>query len=320
MCVAGRSTACSASETPSINWATQRRDAWIVTSDRTVVVDQKNSPVHLTKNLNVGLSENGSGTLIISSGGDLTVRQSLTVGDASSGNMEINGGMLKAWGSLTVGYGNLGTGSFQMQSGRVDINRDFTVGENNGAGSVIVEKGLISAQNLTVGFHGKGMMILNGGLVNISENATVGKLSGDGKLMLSGGTLNTPALQMGHKDSNGTVKVENGGRFNVSGPLVIGDNCKTTGFGNLTVTTGMVSAESVHLSRGKVTLNTGGWLSTHSITTNQPIDELLFNGGAVQAKSNHSDFFSGFSGNRLSSHRREELLILMDFPSSFLQK
>ena len=273
-----------------------------ITSGKTVVLDAQNSSVILNGDLNVGLSEDGSGTLIISDG-HLAVGKSVTVGDTSvSGSMEINRGRLKVGTSLIVGNGILGKGNFKMRNGIADINGDFTVGTNDGTGSVAVENGLINTKNMSVGSDGKGIVTLNGGVVNIREKVAVGDFNGEGELTLISGTVNTDAMQIGDNDSKGSVKVEDGGTLNIAGPLVIGGNFKATGVGELMIT-GTASAGSVHLSptgtaeRGSIILNDGS-LSTNTVIAHQSNDELIFKGGTLQAKSNNDNFISGFSSKR----------------------
>ena len=211
----------------------------------------------VAKSGGLGVFAGNSGTLQVSSGGNLTLTDDLSIGDAGTGNLTISGtgtvtnldgligksgggvgtvtisgGLWTNTGELRVG--NSGTGNLNINGGTITNNIQASLGTTaNGVGTVVVAGGTWQSSNqILVGFFGKGRLTINSGSVTstsfMSISANTASTS-DGAVVVNGGLLSVTSLLVGGS---------NAGRLDITGGQVTTTTTSSIGYlagGNGTV-------------------------------------------------------------------------------------
>ncbi|HVM60467.1 MAG TPA: glycosyl hydrolase family 28 protein [Verrucomicrobiae bacterium] len=245
----------------------------------------------LANQILLGSSVGGQGQLTVQRGGlvDLIGNNAILVGNdlvVDGGSVSIQNGQIRCGythpGAMTmsadnassascklldVGYDSQGT--LTVQSGQLTVSSTLDIGFQAGStGSVWINGGQVTASgnNTTVGDQGAGQLNFSGGTMQASTIVvgTSGAPGGIGTLTLAGGTLSVSAdLIVG----TGTVWVCGGQLLAPSGSLVIGSN----GVGQLTISNGLVQANSLVLTNGtqsQIALVGGALSSGGTVVTN----------------------------------------------------
>ena len=189
-------------------------------------------------NLTLGNTATGSGTLIITNGGALTVGGStgLLVGNAGTGAVSITNGILNGSAAMTFGATG-GTGTLNATNATITTN-SFVVGAG-GTGTVTFNSGTLATTgggpSMTIGQAGTGTMIVTGGTVGSTNGFTTNLgTGGTGFLGVSGGTVNSSNFNIGTTGTGvGALSIGPGGVLNANA-LVIGNG----GVANVTLTGG----------------------------------------------------------------------------------
>jgi len=188
------------------------------------------------------VGNNGSGTLTIQNGGQLsnTTQGYIAVGAASNSTATVNG-TGSSWTSgsfLSVGYG--GTGTLNIQNGGTISSTQGLVGHTVGSIGTATVNGTGSSWanttgNLTIGNSGTGTLNVQNGGSTTGINAVVGNGNGAVGAATIDGTgsswTNSSNFYVGNSGT-GTLNVQNGGRVsNITGYIGNG----VSGIGTATV-------------------------------------------------------------------------------------
>ena len=228
--------------------------------------NNKDKLVDINGDLTVnGALDNQAGKIEIAGNGD-PLTPSLSAGSLSNagdihvqaGNTSITNGLTNTAGSITVTNGDLSAGSIDIEAGKLTVGGDIAV-----SGNSIINKGEISGADIT----GTSAHLQNTGkltatnvhvnqftnntdkLVDINGDLTVnGDLDNQaGKIEIAGnGDATTPSLSAGSLSNAGDIEVQ-AGNASITNDLT---NTK----GSITVTQGSLSAGSVDIQAGKLTV------------------------------------------------------------------
>ncbi|WP_187326937.1 autotransporter domain-containing protein [Martelella lutilitoris] len=190
----------------------------------------------------LGASAGGNGTLTLGAGGQVQMDNSIIVGDAGTGRIDMSAGATGQTASIILGNADDSTGTVTLSGSGTSL-RTYGTGANG----------------LSVGNSGTGSLSVSDGAFIESDQAIVGRNAGGaGSVTLSGaGTQwnGYGATTIG-SSGKGTVLVQSGAHA-ISGSLSIGENTSSTG--NEATVTGSGSLWNVYndISLGG-NVNTGG--------------------------------------------------------------
>ena len=239
--------------------------------------------------LNIGADPNDgnnvqTGTLTISNeglvertvnGGEINVGRN--VGSTGTLTIETGGRLVSAGGTAFVGVnGGSGTMTISDEGSEFRHTGDFYVGLNPGSiGSVEHNAGLVAVNNLRVGTNaGNGTYSIFDGIVTVPGDLTIGwQGAAVGSMNISGGsvTVNTDTYVGVDATATGTLTIDGG--ILTTGHVIVARDAGNTG--------------TVQLDAGT--------LATNFITNAAGTAQVNFNGATVQARSNRTNFFEGFT-------------------------
>ena len=180
--------------------------------------------------LSLTIGDDGTGTLDVSDGADLSVLGEMKVGDGSTGHGEAT--ITDTTASLDIGtgltVGGDGTGTMLINGADVSVSSgDITVGDGKtGNGILTINAATLDFDGeLKIGESGSGTVIaqlgatLTPGTITIGDNAgAVGELDVDG----SGTSVTSDDLTVG-SSGQGTLKITNGAMLTTNGDPAVGD-------------------------------------------------------------------------------------------------
>ena len=278
--------------------------------------------------LQIGTTSGGSGTINVSGGSLSGVTGALGETSDASGVATVTSG---TWTSSFLTVGSSGTGSLLVNGGRVN-NLSYVIGNSAGSsGSATVTSGTWTSGSSVVGNSGTGSLLVNGGLVTATTNAYVGNAvgssgsatvtsgtwtsrfsvignSGTGSLLVNGGLMTSSLGVIANSaGSSGTATVSSG-TWTDSRDLRVG----ASGSGSLAVSGGLVSVSGTVFTGtgstgdGTITLSGSsgnrGTLSASRILEGSGTSTINLNGGILQARTNESDFLSGYEAGDVTIH------------------
>ena len=275
-----------------------------------------NAGGHATNNSSfLGYHANDFGTVTVESGGRWTNSGGLRVGLYGRGKLNVTGGSVTSGGNCDIGYlgtgtvtvesggtwdmsdgtlpdwgviangmlyvGNFGTGTLNVNGGRV-TNPDGYLGySDSSVGTVTVTSGTwANSGDLTVSYQGRGTLNVNGGRVT-NTNGYIGRSAdGHGTATVRSGTwANSGDLTVGHY-SRGTLNVTGGSVTNTNGYL----GNRTATFGN-------------DAGHGTATVSSGTWANSGDLTVGyEGTGTLNVTGGNVTNTSGYIGFIADSSG------------------------
>ncbi|PRX09876.1 UNVERIFIED_ORG: T5SS/PEP-CTERM-associated repeat protein [Martelella mediterranea] len=157
----------------------------------------------------IGETASGNGLLTLNSGGKIQMDNSIIVGDAGTGQLDMADGATGQTASLILGNAAGSTGLMRLTGAGTEM-RTYGTGENG----------------LSIGNSGSGRLELTSGARIVSDQAILGRNSGgEGVVLLSGaGTeWNGYGATTIGSSGTGTVIAQNGAHV-ISGSLTIGEN------------------------------------------------------------------------------------------------
>jgi hypothetical protein len=197
-----------------------------------------------------------SGTgILIQSGGTHTVTGTLTVAaeSGSRGTYDLSGGSLSTGNEVIGALGIDGT--FTQSSGTNTVNETLYLGayHSGSRGTYILSgSGNLAAADEVIGYYGTGFFTQSGGTNTVTDTLTLAAYGGGGTYNLEGGTL-----------SAGTIQVNPGGAFNVTG---VGPTLTTAVTGNV-VNAGTVKTTNANVTWVGTFINNGVYTSDPSTQT-----------------------------------------------------
>jgi hypothetical protein len=206
-----------------------------------------------------------SGTLQVDSGPSFQTRNIAQAG----------GDLLRPVGSLTIG--DTTPGQYQLNGGSFAVQNLYFGTSNDG--TMLVNGGGGSAELAAFGFGGNGTLAMSGGSININKLGLGESASAAvGELAMSGGTLTVPGLFVVADVGNATV-AQSGGVITAAGGEVIGNigNATFNQTGGTNVVTGSLQF-SLGSGTGRYILN-GGTLLVGSIAG--PANAIDFQRGSL---------------------------------------
>ena len=222
---------------------------------------------------NVYVGYSGTGTILHSSGGTLTVGSRLYLGFNVGGN----GTYDLSVGSLNTAYANVGQngmGTFNQTGGSVTISSDgaLSVGTNSGSNGTYTLSGAgstLSAGAALVGGTGTGTFNQSGGTFTTGGLLVVGSsATGNGTYMLSGTGILKPAQALIGDDGVGKF-IQTGGTFapTASDGLIVGGEPGSNGTYTLSGTGSTLSTQAAYVGgQGTGTFNqSGGTFTTKGL-------------------------------------------------------
>jgi autotransporter-associated beta strand protein/T5SS/PEP-CTERM-associated repeat protein len=206
--------------------------------------------------LNGGTINNGTNADGSNNGG-----MHINVGEAGSGTMNVNGGLMTSTGLFDIGgvdFAGGGSGVVNQTGGVINNSQgEFWVGENGGT----------------------GVYNLSNGLLTVGSWLAVGRTAGSsGTVNMTGGTINkigSGNIIVGSVGGNGTWNMDHGLVTNTTG-LILGENTNTGTF---------------FLNGGTVQANGIGSYGTGAT------GYLYFNGGVLQASASNASFLTTSATN-----------------------
>jgi len=205
-------------------------------SSGTATISGSGSKLNAGGNITVG--NNGAGTLTVSDGGEVGSDANVTIGNFVSGTATISGrgSKLTAGANLTVG--NLEDATLTvLAGGEAKAVNAVNIGLNNGSTSTVTISGtgskLTAGVATNVGAGGAGTLtVTNGGYADTGGTFIVGKDStGSGTVTISGAgskVKNGFATYFG-KNGQGTLTISDGGQFDGSEVVFIGQGAGSVG-------------------------------------------------------------------------------------------
>lgn len=259
--------------------------------------------------LEIGVN-NRTGTLVLNSGGSLTVENEIVLPSGGNAQIYIDGGTLSVGGNISATSFRLGNaagtfGSYALRAGQsISNSGDFYVG-NNGSGALVVSNGggAITANNFYAGARDSST-----GTVDFTEGSIVSRTTYLAGVGAGGATGTVATLNLGATGGNplfittnnfevgregtGTVNHYSGTNRIVLANLVIGQYDGSAGTyalhtGALEVVTGDIN---LNAGAGTFTIN-GGSASARAInqsSANGP-STLNLNGGTLTLTGNIDD-------------------------------
>jgi len=249
------------------------------------VVNNASLVINRSGSMTMANAMSGSGALTINGAGTVTLTGSNTYTGfttVKSGTLAVGGGgsITHSGGALTLGDVSGDKGALLLGGGNVTSSLGV-LGWNAGSrGTATVSSGRWTTNaELIVGYSGTGNLLVNGG--NVSSNgALVGYFAdGVGTATVSSGTwANSSIMYVGYNGS---------GNLAISGGLVNAGGSVFTGYG----TSGI----------GGITLSGSsgnrGILLANRVVRGDGSGSLNFNGGVLQARTNESNFLSGYDAD-----------------------
>lgn len=225
---------------------------------------------------NVGISNNGSGSLLTVSGGTVKSLSSFGIANRGNGNtVKITGGMVSSDSSAAIVNFN----SCEISGGTVSTDTGMAVA--NVSGNFVISNGATVNSSSGTTVYTTDNLTMTGGTVNsvsgvvLFSDAPVGKV-----VTVSGGTLSS---------TSGYCAVNNaGGAMTISGTAVLSTvsgavSLINQGVGTSTINGGTMMAAKAELynsSTGKIEINAGTYAL--AINTNAS-GKIVINGGSIKA-------------------------------------
>ncbi len=182
----------------------------------------------------IGNAYASSGTLLISNG-LFNVAGSMNVGNVSNATSrcEVDGGLLNLSGTVWLGSGTMGSGTFVQNNGIVSNNTTVIGSAYASSGTLIVSNGLfITASGLNVGnmSNATGRCEVDGGLLYVNGVITLGVASNSvGAFVMNGGTVSNTGFTVGNiLSTTGTVEIAGGEAYSAN-EFLIGHGVKFFG-------------------------------------------------------------------------------------------
>jgi len=220
--------------------------------------------------VDVALAPNGSATLTIQGGSQLSVSgANLVLGgpQTTTGTVVLND--TSSINASTEVIGDRGTGQFTQNGGTNTISGTLVLGNGGvtgNSGTYNLNGGQLSAVNEIVGYGGTGFFNQNGGTNTISGQLTLGSQAGSGSTggllsvdntyTLSDGNLSAANMVVGD-GGHGTFN-QNGGTNTISGQLILGNQGGGGGVYNLRGTAALEAGTEIFGSGGGSYNQTGG--------------------------------------------------------------
>ena len=211
--------------------------------------------------LHVGFS--GPGSLSVT-GGEVTNTTGVIGNTGGTGTVTVSGGAWTNGGPLYIGgyTGGVGTGTLEINSGRVSNSGVGSLGNAGGAGIAIIRGGTwANNASLLVGRSGTGTISITGGMVTTLTSSTIGTTAGGGgSVTVTGGTFSNAASL--------TVGVAGVGSLTISG---------SGGSGGVVVVGGTLSKGA----SGTISLEPGGTLQIGTGSSAGGLATDLVNNGSL---------------------------------------
>lgn len=272
-----------------------------------VTVDGGDSLLSAGGNIHVGYS--GSGTLDITTGGEVTAGAAATIGNASTGEGLVTVGGLGSLFSVTgeLSVGRYGEGTLEItNSGEVEVDDDVKIGIQSGSMGAITVDGdgsLLSVSNdLTVGVDGEGTLeVTAGGMVDASDDVFIGDSTGMGAVTVDGAnSLLSVAdfLGVGYAGT-GSLTISNGGSV-LAYSVTIAVDAGSTGTLNIGAASGDAATAAGTLNTASVAFGDGtGVLNFNHTETGYDFDVAISGLGTINhlaGITNLTTDSSGFTG------------------------
>ncbi|GEM_PF-3873674 len=240
--------------------------------------------------------QNGSSGQIVQDGGSLT-SVSTVVGVQGMGSYDHNAGSHQT-GSLALGFGGTGHGTYRYVDGSLDITnsllvgafgtgwfyqgtfgaqtgpslsltQDLILGQQTGSfGYFIMDSGSLNVPDLIVGQSGTGEFTQTGGQVTLTGGLDIEEQSGSsGTVTLNGGTFGTSSVDVG-----GLLHI-NGGALTSSGLVSVPNQAGA----QLRIQSGSLTTDSLNIGNATAGLSLLGG----SLTVNSDTDFGLFSGEII---------------------------------------
>ena len=238
-------------------------------STGTVTVTGANSKLTFDDDFAVG--QNGTGTLNILAGGEVSNKVGIIGGGTGEGTVTIDGPGSKWTSSSYVDVGAAGTGTLNISGGGKARSEDgFYIGMKDGSKGTVTVDGTNSvletessiSSSITVGYHGEGKLeIKNGGLATASGGINIGF----------------------DEDSIGELEITTGGKAKAKGNIHLGDLSSASASGTATVDgigSVLESENDIYISasgggKGKMVVRNGG-----KVVSGRYFDIGAFNGSS----------------------------------------
>ena len=201
--------------------------------------------------LDVGAGSGGNGTVSLDTGGvlDIGAGSNVTVGDAGTGSLDVNGGTLGiTTGNIVIANVAASTGDMSVEKTQITTSGNITVGQAGAATLSVNQGGGIAGITLAIGsgFNSNGSFALDGTGSTADVNILTDGASGTGSLQVTNKGLLT-ATGNATLASQGTA-VQQTASIGTKGSLVVAGVLDVAKAGNaiLTVdTNGLVQAPTV---------------------------------------------------------------------------
>ena len=259
----------------------------------------------LFSNRGIKIGVEGSGTLYVQNGGNVTSNSSMYLGAESSGTgmVTVNNAYLESGGDLHIGYN--GTGSLAVQTGGTVTSGQANVGYNSGSsGTLTVDNGLftdsgsslniaynegatglvealnggtISRSSITVGSGGMGTMNVTGSYVSSGSGLRIGADdTATGAVDFNNSVVSIDSDLTVGNSGTGTLDINHGSSVTVGGKLYVARESGSAGTisfgaGGGTITAGTLMAAPSQFA-GTGTLVAHGIISDSNLTFNSPGD------------------------------------------------
>jgi hypothetical protein len=203
----------------------------------------------------IGRTNNGTGTLTVAGGTVLAPQVEVAASTASSGVLNVAGGLLNASSLFTVGYGVNSSGTVSVSGGQLIATNAFSYVGKSGMGLMTISGGNASFASLSVGNNANGQLSLTGGQLTMIPRDTNDWLQiggiGVGQFNMSGGTV--LALGEIHVGDDASGLGTGSGTAMVSGGQIIATSDTTAigrfGPGQMTITNASAWLTNVSVGR-----------------------------------------------------------------------
>ena len=199
------------------------------------------SPWNITGNLIVGSS--GTGTLIISGGGQVSNTYGYIGLNANSNGTVTVDGLGSRWTNTELDVGNAGTGTLNITAGGIVSDMMGVIGTGASGNGTVTVDGLGSqwtnSSFLEIGAAGKGALkITAGGVVSTNLFVILGVNAGSSGVMTvsgSGSRWSDATFLTVARSGIGTLEITDGGVVSTANGFIGGDTAGTGGTGTMTV-------------------------------------------------------------------------------------